>query len=31
MKDYTVNAITKANFLNKVNDEAYGMSKDLST
>jgi hypothetical protein len=27
MKDYTVNAITKANVLNKVNDEAYDMLK----
>jgi hypothetical protein len=27
IKDYRVNAITKTNVLNKVNDEAYGMLK----
>jgi hypothetical protein len=27
MKDYVVNAITKANVLNKVNDEVYDMFK----
>jgi hypothetical protein len=27
MKDYTVNVITKANVLNKVNDDVYDMFK----